>query len=48
MQAEYADWLGALPHGLSDSTVAQALDAIVDLDLTALAEIEPPRGYGRD
>jgi hypothetical protein len=48
LQAEYADWLAALPHGLSDSTVAQALEAIVDLDLTALAEIEPPRGYGRD
>jgi hypothetical protein len=48
LQAEYADWLAALPHGLGDSIVAQALEAIVDLDLTALAEIEPPRGYGRD
>jgi hypothetical protein len=48
LQAEYADRLAALPHSLGDSAVAQALEAIVDLDLTALAEIEPPRGYGRD
>ena len=27
---------------------AEALEAIADLDLTALAECEPPRGYGRD
>jgi hypothetical protein len=26
----------------------KALEAIVDLDLTELADIEPPRGYGRD
>ena len=25
-----------------------ALEAIVDLDLLTLAEIDPPRGYGRD
>jgi hypothetical protein len=28
--------------------MAEALEAIADLDLTALAEIRPPRGYGRD
>ena len=27
---------------------AEALQAIADLDLDALASIEPPRGYGRD
>jgi len=48
LQAEYADWLTALPDSLRDSPTANALDAIVDLDLIALAEIEPPRGYGRD
>ena len=26
----------------------EALEAIVDLDLTPLSDIEPPRGYGRD
>ncbi len=48
LQAEYADWLAALPDGLQGSTTADALEAIVDLDLTPLADIEPPRGYGRD
>ena len=48
LQAEYAKWLAALPDSLSDSPTAEALEAIVDLDLTELAEIEPPRGYGRD
>jgi len=36
------------PKSLCDSPTAQALDAIVELDLLTLAEIEPPRGYGRD
>ena len=48
LQSEYADWLAALPDNLRDSPTAQALEAIVDLDLTGLADIEPPRGYGRD
>ncbi len=48
LQSEYADWLTALPDSLRDSPTANALEAIVDLDLIALADIEPPRGYGRD
>jgi hypothetical protein len=48
LQAEYADWLSTLPDSLCDSPTAQALEAIVDLDLLILAEIDPPRGYGRD
>lgn len=48
LQAEYAGWLTALPEGLQDSPTADALEAIVDLDLTAIADIELPRGYGRD
>ncbi len=48
LQAEYADWLAALPNGLQAAATADALEAIVDLDLTPLAEIELPRGYGRD
>ena len=48
LQAEYADWLAALPDGLQGSATADALEAIVDLDLITLAGIEPPRGYGRD
>ena len=48
LQAQYAAWLDALPDSLRDSATAQVLQEIVDLDLSALAEIQPPRGYGRD
>ena len=48
LQAEYADWLAALPDSLRDSATADALEAIIDLDLMPLADIEPPSGYGRD
>jgi hypothetical protein len=33
---------------LRDTPTDDALQAIVDLDLTDLAAIVPPRGYGRD
>ena len=36
------------PHRLQNSATADALEAIVDVDLTLLADIEPPRGSGRD
>jgi hypothetical protein len=48
LQATYADWLETLPDGLRTSRMAEALEAMVDLDLTDLAECQPPRGYGRD
>jgi hypothetical protein len=48
MQAEYAAWLAALPDNQQDSATAEALRAIVDLDLSELQAIEPPRGFGRD
>ena len=48
LQAEYADWLAVLPDSLQDSATADALEAIIDIDLTPLADIDPPRGYGRD
>ena len=48
LQAEYADWLAALPDSLRNSSTADALEAITDLDLAALADIKPPKGYGRD
>jgi len=44
----YADWLAALPESLLGGSTAEALEAIVELDLTDLAGVEPPRGYGRD
>jgi|SRR6516162_3117279 hypothetical protein len=48
LQAEYAGWSDALPDNLRDTTTAEALQAIVDLDLDELATVIPPRGYGRD
>ena len=48
LQAAYADWLATLPEGLRGSRIAEALEAIADLDLADLAAREPPRGYGRD
>ena len=48
LQAAYADWLAALPESLQGSSIAEAFEAIVELDLTDLAHVEPPRGYGRD
>jgi hypothetical protein len=47
LQAEYAAWLGALPDNQQDSATAEALRAIVELDLDELEAIEPPRGFGR-
>ncbi len=48
LQAEYAAWYDALPDSLRDTATAEALQAIVDLDLDDLISIEPPRGFGRD
>jgi len=48
LQTEYAAWSDSLPDSLRDSATAEALQAIVDLDLDDLAAIVPPRGYGRD
>ena len=48
LQADYAAWADALPDALRETATAEALQAIVGLDLTDLADIEPPRGYGRD
>jgi hypothetical protein len=48
LQAEYAAWLDALPANQQDSVTAEALRVIVELDLSELLAIEPPRGFGRD
>ena len=48
LQAEYTAWADALPDALRDTPTAEALHATVDLDLSDLAGIKPPRGYGRD
>ena len=48
LQVEYAAWLDALPDNQQDSATAEALRAIVELDLAELLAIEPPHGFGRD
>jgi len=48
LQPEYVAWLDALPESLRATPTGEALQAIADLDLDALAAIDPPRGYGRD
>jgi hypothetical protein len=48
IQLECVDWLEALPDSLRSSAMAEALEAIADVDLTTLTEVKPPRGYGRD
>ena len=48
LQAEYTAWHEALPETLASTATADALQAIVELDLEVLADIVPPRGYGRD
>jgi len=48
VQAECAAWFEALPESLHDSATATALQEIIDLDLDAIAAVQPPLGYGRD
>ncbi len=48
LQSEYGAWSDSLPDSLHGSATAEALQAIIDLDLDDLAAIVPPRGYGRD
>jgi hypothetical protein len=48
LQAQYADWLDALPANQQDSALADALREICEFDLTEIQAIEPPRGFGRD
>ena len=48
LQAEYQAWLDSLPENLQSSAVAEQLEAICELDLDSLQDVEPPRGFGRD
>jgi len=48
VQSECAAWFEALPDSLRDSTTAAALQEMIDLDLDAIAAVQPPLGYGRD
>ena len=48
VRAECAAWFEAMPESLRESATAAALGDIVDLDLDAIATVQPPLGYGRD
>ncbi len=48
LQSEYQAWLDALPENLANSATADTLQMICELDLSDLANVEPPRGFGRD
>jgi phosphoglycolate phosphatase-like HAD superfamily hydrolase len=55
LQEEYQEWLDGLPENLEASTVAEKLEAVVDLPVDeiecALDEIDGadfPLGFGRD
>ena len=47
LQADYQQWLNGLPESLADTSTADALRAVCDLDLSGL-ELDPSRGFGRD
>lgn len=48
LQEHYRDCLDTLPDALCDTLYGERLQAIADVDIETLQEIEPPRGYGRD
>jgi hypothetical protein len=48
LRDEYHAWLENLPASLAESTLAEKLQAIAELDLEELQMIDLPRGYGRD
>jgi len=48
LQQEYQAWLDNLPDPLRDSPVGEKLEAVCDLDLEALADIDLPLGWGKD
>jgi hypothetical protein len=48
LQAEHAAWPDALPDNQQDSVLTETLRKIVELDLSELQAVEPPRGFGRN
>jgi hypothetical protein len=40
--------VGNLPEGLKDSTIAEHLWEVCELDLSPLNAVLPPKGFGRD
>ena len=48
LQADYREWFDNLPENLLVTSLGEKLQAIAELDLESLQDIDPPRGYGRD
>ncbi len=48
LQEHYRDSFDSLPDSLRDTAYGERLQIIVEADIEALKDIEPPRGYGRD
>jgi len=48
LQEEYQAWLDNLPESLQDSALADKLQAVCELDLDAMEDVELPLGFGRD
>ena len=48
LQADYARWLDAIPDATRDGATAEALQAIVELQLDDIIAIQPPRRFGHD
>lgn len=47
LQAQYQEWLDNLPESLQNSTLAEKLQTVCDIDIDEL-DIDLPRGFGRD
>jgi hypothetical protein len=48
LQSGYQAWLDALPENLASSATANSLQSICEPDLSELANVDPPLGFGRD
>jgi hypothetical protein len=48
LQEEYQEWLDNLPESLEGTALAEKLQAVCELDLEEIADIELPLGFGRD
>jgi hypothetical protein len=48
LQQEYQEWYDNLPENLQDTALAQKLEAVCELDIEEIVNIELPLGFGRD
>jgi hypothetical protein len=48
LQEEYQGWLDNLPESFLDTALGEKLEAVCNLDLEELADIDLPLGWGKD